>query len=137
MVGDYFKSKVEALEFADQASDLIGWLRSKTLVLALLRDVQKSLPGATNSEIKTVIRAVLTRWTMHYQSYRRLRELHTVVIMVVDLDENRHEPQRLVITGDAKAKAKARAMVRLIRDQNFWHALTVYVIIKKPAVIKC
>ena len=125
MVGDYFKSKVKALAFADQASDLIAWLRSKTLVLALLRDVQKSLPGATNSDIKTVIRAVLTQWTMHYQSYRRLRELQTVIIMVVDLDENRPEPQRLVITGDTRAKAKAVTMVRVIRDQRFWHALTV------------
>ena len=125
MVGDYFKSKVEALAFADQASDLIAWLCSKTLVLALLRDVQKSLPGATNSDIKTVIRAVLTRWAMHYQSYRRLRELQTVIIMVIDLNENRPEPQHLVITGDTRAKAKAVTMVRVIRDQRFWHALTV------------
>ena len=125
MVGDYFKSKVEALAFADQASDLIAWLRSKTLVLTLLRDVQKSLPGATNSNIKTIIQVVLTRWTMHHQSYRRLWELQTDIIMVVDLDEKRSEPQRLVITGDTKSKVKAATMVRVIRDQHFWHVLTV------------
>jgi len=30
-VGDYIKSEVEALTSANQASDLITWLRSKTL----------------------------------------------------------------------------------------------------------
>ena len=35
MVGDYFKSKAGVLEFADQASELITWLHSKTLILAL------------------------------------------------------------------------------------------------------
>ena len=127
VVGDYFKSEAEALTFADQASDLIAWLRSKTLILALMRDVQAALPGAKISEIKTIIRAVLTRWTMHYQSYRRLRELHTTILMVVDLDENRPEEQRCVITGDTRAKTKARGMVQLIKDERFWHALAVYV----------
>ena len=116
--------------FADQASDLIAWLRSKTLVLVLLREVQASMPGATIRDIKTIVRAVLTQWTMHYQSYRRLRELHSVIVMVVDLEEKWSEQQHLVITGDTNAKIKARRMVQLIKDQNFWHALTMYVIRK-------
>ena len=58
MVGDYFKSKAEILVYTDEASDLITWLRSKTLVLALLREVQQALPG--NKNIKAVICAVLT-----------------------------------------------------------------------------
>ena len=136
VVGDYFKSKVEALEFADQAADLIAWLRSKTLILGLLRDAQATVPGATITDIKTVIRAVLTRWTMHYQSYRRLCELHTVILMIVELDERQPEQHRRVITGDAKAKAKARSMIRLIKDQSFWHALAVYVTIRKHTVIE-
>ena len=129
VVGDYFKSEAEALSFADKASDLITWLRSKTLLLALLREVQAAVPG-NKSNIKAVIRAVLTRWTMHYQSYRRLRELHTFMIVVITIDEERPIQERRVITGDTRAKAKATEMVRLIKNPGFWHALAVYVIIE-------
>ena len=125
VIGDYFKSKAEALGFADEASDLIAWLRSKTLILALLREVQAALPGTNGN--KAVIRAVLTRWTMHYQAYRRLRELHTIIVMVIEADEKKSSKECFVITGDARAKAKATEMVKLIKNPKFWDALSVYV----------
>ena len=125
VVGDYFKSKAEALDFTDEASDLIAWLRSKTLILALLRDVQEALPGSDG--IKAIIRVVLTRWTMHYQAYRRLRELRNVIAMVVEADERKPAKESLMITGDAKAKEKAKKMVKLIKNTRFWDALCVYV----------
>ena len=65
VVGDYFKPKAEALEFTDEVSELIPWLWSGTLILALLREVQAALPGGTGG-IKAIIHAVLTQWTMHY-----------------------------------------------------------------------
>lgn len=125
MVGDYFKSKAEALEFTDEISDLIAWLRSKTLILALLRDVQMALLGGTG--IKAVIRAVLTRWTMHYLAYRRLRELRNVIITVVEDDERKPIKDSQVVTGDTKAKEKARKMVKVIKNPRFWNALSMYV----------
>ena len=96
-----------------------------------------ALPGARLNDFKTVIRAVLTRWTMHYQSYRRLRELQSSIALVIEVDEKRPERQRLVITGDSRVKSKAREMVMLIKDQHFWHALAVYVAIEKFVVIGC
>jgi hypothetical protein len=36
VVGDYFRSGIDVLDFTDLANTLITWLRSKTLVLALL-----------------------------------------------------------------------------------------------------
>jgi hypothetical protein len=72
VVRDYFKSETKALDYTDNASDLITWLCSKTILLAMLREMQAGLPGAGLNNIKTVIRAILTCWTMHYQSYRRL-----------------------------------------------------------------
>ena len=125
MVGDYFKSKAGALEFTDEVSDLIAWLRSKTLILALLREVQATLLG--NEGIKAVIHAVLTRWTMHYQAYQRLRELQNIIITVVENDEKRPAKDSQVITGDTRAKAKARTMVELIKNMKFWEALSTYV----------
>ena len=71
IVGDFFKSDTEFLQYTDKATELIGWLRGKTYILALLREVQQ-----TNSlHVLAVIRAVLTRWTAHYLAYRRLLEI--------------------------------------------------------------
>jgi hypothetical protein len=64
---------------------------------------------------------------MHYQAYRRLRELRTIFVIVIETDENRPIKERQVITGDARAKAKATEMVNLIKNPKFWDALSVYV----------
>lgn len=85
------------------------------------------MPGIGANNVKAIIRAILTRWTMHYQSYRRLRELRTTITMVVDMDEAQPETLRRVIAGDARSKTKAREMIRLIKDLHFWHALALYV----------
>lgn len=70
IVGDFFKSDTEFLQYTDKATELIGWLWGKTYILAL-REVQQ-----TNSlRVLAVIRAVLTRWTAHYLAYRRLLEI--------------------------------------------------------------
>ncbi|KAG1724673.1 hypothetical protein EDB19DRAFT_1834081 [Suillus lakei] len=65
VVGDYYKvpSTSQFLQYTKKATDLIAWLRSKTMVLAMLRDVQKALNLANPSRTKrvlSVIHAVLT-----------------------------------------------------------------------------
>lgn len=120
MVGDYFKSGTSVLEFTDDATDLIGWLRSKTLLLALLRAAHMEATGVT----KAVIRAVLTRWTSHFLAYRRLLELQPSLVAIVYADEAREPSQRKIIIGDAKAKAKSRSMIAIIKNPLFWHAIT-------------
>jgi hypothetical protein len=123
VVGDYFKSEVSVLEFADDATELISWLHSKTQVLALLREVQVRLG---EDAVKAVIRAVLTRWMAHYQAYSRLLDLCSVLVMMVEMDDHRPEKEKCIITGDAKAKRKAKDMVVLIKDDIFWRALIRY-----------
>lgn len=59
-----------------------------------------------DSAVKVVIRAVLTQWTAHYQSYSGLLDLCSVLVMVVELDSRRLEKDRFVIAGDTKAKKK-------------------------------
>ena len=39
VVGNYFKSNVNILKYTDKATQLITWLHSKTLVLAMLQKV--------------------------------------------------------------------------------------------------
>lgn len=119
VVGDIFSSDSDLLEYSDLAAELITWLRSKTFVLG-------KLPYA-------VLRAVLTRWTAHYNAYRRLLDLvdlHIPLKLLADHDAkypgSHNERQRILITGNKKAQEKAEAMVKIIRHPVFWHKLTLY-----------
>lgn len=115
VVGDVFNSNSDLLEYSDHATELITWLRSKTYILG-------KLPYA-------VLRAVLTRWTAHYNAYRRLLDLYVPLKLLTDHDAKypgpQNERQRIMITGNKKAQEKAAEMVKLIRDPIFWHKLTL------------
>ncbi len=98
---------------------MIAWLRSKTYVLALLRDIQLRInPG---SAPLTIIRAVLTRWTSHFLAYRRLLQLRYTIMTMVQQDELLSESQ--IITGNAAAQGKAREVISYLQRDGFWNAL--------------
>jgi hypothetical protein len=107
------------LKHSKRATDLIAWLRSKTFVLALLRQIQ--LDSGKNP--LSVIRAVLTRWTAHYLAYCRLLDLRLSLQTLVLKDSIRPANDRQLVTGDKKAKAKAKTMLKIINDTNFWSAI--------------
>ena len=120
VVGDYFGDQKELIPWTKQATELIGWLCSKSLVLIMLHKVHKQagLPALS------VLRAVLTKWTAHYMAYHHLLEIHTALVGVIAADEMQVEPaKKTFITGDAKAHAKAKKMVRIVKDPVFWHTL--------------
>ena len=117
--------KAGVLEFTNQASELITWLHSKTLILTLLREVQHALPGTKN--VKAIIHTVLIQWTMHYQAFWRLQELHTVITIVIKADKMRLPKECNVIIGDMWAKAKATEIIKLIQKPELWNALSLYI----------
>ncbi|KAI0349577.1 hypothetical protein OH77DRAFT_1414734 [Trametes cingulata] len=119
VVRNYFASKAPLFSWTKEADEVIKWLRSRTYLLALLRDIQESLPGF-QGPAKTVIRGVATRWTSHYLAYRRLLELHKVLLLLAD------DP-RLFLSGNEESHEKTRSMLAIIRNPLFWHALTRYV----------
>ena len=120
VVGDYLGDHKELIPWTKQATELIGWLHSRSLVLAMLCKVreQAGLPALS------VLRAVLTRWTAYYMAYRHLLEFHTALVDVIAADEMQADPAKnTFITSDAKAHAKAKEMVRIVKDPVFWHTL--------------
>jgi hypothetical protein len=124
VVGDFFKSGAEFLQFTDKATELIGWLRGKTYVLALLREVQ-----LTNAQrVLAVIRAVLTRWTAHYLAYRRLLEIRISLQLLVENDEKLELRNRQLLIGDASARERSRKNIAVVKNSAFWHALARYVL---------
>ena len=122
MVGDYFAVDSLILEYTEKASDLITWLRSKTIVLGLLNQNQRE----TNSRILTILRAMLTRWTSHLRAYERLNLVRCNLVSIAYQDEARLPADKLIVTGDVKAKAKSQEMLDLIKNDLFWHSLTRY-----------
>ncbi|PPQ82992.1 hypothetical protein CVT25_005295 [Psilocybe cyanescens] len=121
VVGDFFKSKSTLLKYTELASQLITWLRSKTRILA-------HLP-------LSVLRAVLTRWTVHYMAYRRLLQLYPTLKSLVYSDFTKAEADKVLISGDAASKRKAQEMVDIIEDSVFWHSIALITRYLEPLAI--
>ena len=119
IVGDYFKADSNILQITDQAGDLITWMRSKKIVLALLRQNQIE----SKARVITVLRAIITRWTCHFRAYERLIEIQTHLRAIAYQDETRLNDEKKIITGDTRAKARATEMCNLIKTPVFWVSL--------------
>jgi hypothetical protein len=119
VVGDYFWSLINVLLYTEIANELITWLQSKTLILALLRKAQLD----TMLTALAVIQAVLTRWTAHYQAYKRLLELQGALQMLVSAEKAWPDLKKLIATGERKAKDHANNMMEVITDSTFWRAI--------------
>ena len=106
----------------DLADDLITWLRSKTMVLALICDACRMLDGNIPS---SVIHAVITRWTAHYLAYNRLISLRPALVMVATNDSTciALNLNSNIITRNAAAKGKAEQMIAAIMNLRFWESL--------------
>jgi len=123
VVGNYLACETIFITISRDASELITWLRSKTFVLALIRETQTSLRKTAFA----VLRIVITRWTAHFLAYRRLLELHQSLEIIVTQEENRPDNEKLIIKGRREAKEHSRKMMKLIQNSVFWHALARFV----------
>jgi hypothetical protein len=77
----------------------------------------------TTGTALAIIRAVLTRWTAHYQAYKHLLELKATLQMLVSAEAAWPESKKMIITGDKKAKDHATEMLNVIMNSTFWHAI--------------
>ena len=109
------------LKATDQAEELITWLRRRTRILARIRDWQ----AAHGKPQRTVLRAVLTRWTSHFQAITRLLQLQNVLNAIL-ADEKASGVVSVFLAGlrSTKEKAHAQRMIELIESGPFWHSLT-------------
>ncbi|KAF7776812.1 hypothetical protein Agabi119p4_5205 [Agaricus bisporus var. burnettii] len=114
IVGDYFNRLPQSyIDCTDKASELISWVRSKTRILGELRKMK----------CKTITRPVLTRWSAHLNSYTRLLDSRTALVHIAGTDDKADEKDKVMITGSALAKRKARAMIEILEDPTFWYSL--------------
>ena len=124
IVGDYFKVETVYVVYSKMACELIGWLRSKTYILAQLREVQIR----SGKKAVAVIRAMLTRWTAHYLAFKRLLELQHPPQALVNHDAMAPSNQLILnpLGGTTANKRKAREMIAIIENSGFWHSLIRY-----------
>src|SRR6267154_5770751 len=88
------------------------------------RDVQQ-----TNSlHVLAVLRAVLTRWTAHYDlAYRRLLEIRLSFQILVENDNKLELRNYQLLLGDAFAWERSWKNIAVIQNCAFWHALARYI----------
>jgi hypothetical protein len=110
---------IDVLQYTDITNELITWLQSKTVILTLLQKAQLDKTGTALA----VIRAVLTRWTAHYQAYKQLLELQGALQMLVFAENARPVSIKLIATGEQKAKDHSIKMMGVITNSIFWCAI--------------
>jgi hypothetical protein len=57
--------------------------------------------------------------------YRCLLQLQSSLRSLAYGDDDKPEKEKVMVTGDAKAKAKAQEMIEIIHNGVFWHKLAM------------
>ena len=130
VVGDYFKVISGVfMTYTKKATELIAWLRSKSWVLALLREIQKGICLANGSNIKilSVICAVITRWTAHYLAFRCLLDLKQTLEILVSHKKEAPNGLKIIVAGNATSRKKGSEIIKIIEDSLFWHTILRFV----------
>jgi hypothetical protein len=105
------------IKSAQQAVDVIKWFNSHTRALGWLRQEQLT----KSKHALALIMAVITQWTTHYLSMRRLLQVGKALRALVDWDS-----ARLIEAAGTKdgAPERAQKIVNIIKDTHFWENIT-------------
>ena len=75
------------------------------------------------SAILTLIRVVITRWTAHFLAFKWLLDLKWVLDHLIQNDELLPPKDQCLTASDSKACKKAKKMIALIKNSEFWHSI--------------
>ncbi|KAF9041598.1 ribonuclease H-like domain-containing protein [Panaeolus papilionaceus] len=99
-------------------------------LLVQMREVLKTLERdwekyreSRNKQLLSVIRPVPTRWTAFFLAYRCLLELRPTLLDIFQDQRNDNPEIAALIPRDRAGREKAEAMIKLMDDALFWHAL--------------
>ncbi|TFY53352.1 hypothetical protein EVG20_g10156 [Dentipellis fragilis] len=118
VVGDYLKRNVASRTVVNRALEIVKWFNNHSRAIGILKDVQ--LKSSTTGIPLCLILPVLTRWTSHFLSISHLLELESCFLHAVA----EHGAELEKCTGKEKtAVVKAKEIVQIIKDSQFWFAL--------------
>ena len=117
VVGDIFKIKGSFIETINNALEVVKWFNNHSHALGILRDIQCQL----HEQPRSLILPVLTRWTSHFLSIRRLLQLEQAFKhMLAKVPEN----DLITCAGSrAEMKNKARQVLETLKHFDFWYKL--------------
>ncbi|KAF8270666.1 ribonuclease H-like domain-containing protein [Lactarius quietus] len=114
IVGDYLSLKLPFQDCVPKALQVIKWMNNHSRALGLFRQEQLFM----SPKFLALILPVLTRWTAHYLSLRRLLTVEKT-LRVVWL---KHADIMIASSGTkSEDKAKAIAVQAIINDLYFWY----------------
>ncbi|GLB45578.1 putative protein of unknown function (DUF 659) [Lyophyllum shimeji] len=126
ILGDYFIENEEAAETAEDATDLIGWVRNHGLVRSVFDETQAEISTPPGKVLAFLV-GNMTRWNTHFIAFDRLYDLkdplrravisrrQDIIAGQVGAEKNRQKKQKL--EDDAVAHCE------LIDDGGFWRRL--------------
>jgi hypothetical protein len=116
VIGDYLSLKDGTTECVKLALEVINWFNNHSRALGLLNSEQR----ATYGKVLALILPVITRWTAHYLSSRRLLEVSVAIRACV----MKHKEKLINCSGPkADAKAKAESVMAIVECNRFWECL--------------
>ncbi|KAF5368688.1 hypothetical protein D9615_010307 [Tricholomella constricta] len=121
VVGDIFKVKGVFVKCIEGATEVVKWFNNHSRALGMLKEVQRQ----KLLKVLALILPVLTRWTSHYLTIRRLLDLEIVFKQLL-LDS-----REIVLrcAGEkAKAKLEAEAVIGVLEGWDFWPNLKQHVV---------
>lgn len=114
VVGDYLSLKLPFQDCVPKALMVIKWMNNHSRALGLFRQEQIF----TYQKVLALILPVITRWTAHYLSLRRLLTVEKV-LKVAWLKHS----ETMIASAGPKPNDKAKAIVvqKVIDDSQFWY----------------
>ena len=114
IVSDYLALKVPFQDCVAKALVVIKWMNNHSRALGLFCQEQ----FYTYQKILALILPVITRWTAHYLSLRRL----LTVKKVLKVAWLKHSETMIASTGPkSEDKAKVIAVQEIVNDSQFWY----------------
>jgi hypothetical protein len=116
IVGDYLALKLPFQDCVPKALTVIKWMNNHSRALGIFRQEQL----ATFNKVLALIIPVITRWTAHYLSLRRLltveKALKAAWVKWSDI---------MIASAGSKSDdmAKAIAVQNIIEDPRFWYGI--------------
>lgn len=124
-MGDIFKIKGLFSKIIDDALEVVKWFNNHSRALGILNAVQLKI----SSKVKSLVLPILTRWTSHYLSVRRLLELE---MAFKEMLVNSLEDLKICAGNRLDMKRKATETLAILLRFDFWHNLDMYVVVSFP-----
>jgi len=118
---DYKKGNPEVATVLDESSEVTMWFNNHSYALGKYTEEQKSM---NDGKGRALISPIVSHWTAHCATLTRLLE----VWKPLQVTSVKHGDEIITTVGPkAKAKRKARNVLRRVKNDLWWDKVVMYV----------